>query len=80
MTRFRLIAPPQNHGRLLTLVVVVMAALAGALTLSSFIDALHLSMARGDAMRAAHRVVAPAHFDAGKPISIAMAPVHKPNR
>lgn len=80
MTGFRLIAPPRNYGSGRTLVVLVMAVLVGAVMLSNFIDALHLSMARGEAMRTAHRVVPPTHFDAGKPILIALAPLQRTNR
>ena len=80
MTGFKLIAPPKNHGSLPMLVVLVMAALVGTIVLSNFIDALHLSMARGEDMRAAHRVVPPAHFDAGTSILISMAPAQKANR
>lgn len=80
MTGFRLIAPPPDRGPLLTFVVTIVAALIGAVILVNFIDALNMSIARGEAMRAAHRVVPPTHFNADKPVLMAQAPQRSVNR
>lgn len=77
MTGFRLIAPPKDRGPVVTFILSIVAALAAAMILTNFVDALHVSMARGEAMRAAHRVVTAVQFDAGKPILMAMAPAQK---
>ncbi len=80
MTGFRLIAPPKDRGPVVVFVLSIIAALAAAVILTNFVDALHVSIARGEAMRAAHRVATAVNFDAGKPILMAMAPAQKADR
>lgn len=80
MTGFRLIAPPQTRRPVGTLVALVMASLAATIMLSNFIDALHLSMARGESLRAAHRMAPPTRADAGEPILVALAPLQRAKR
>lgn len=74
MTSFRLIAPPKDRGPVMVFVVAIVAALAGAVVLTHFVDALHVSIARGEAMRAAHRVVPATDFRSGEQVMASLAP------
>ena len=56
-----LFAPaPRHSSHWVTVVVAVIAAVAAFVTLSFFIDALHLSMARGEALRLSRGMDVPA--------------------
>jgi hypothetical protein len=67
-------SPTPTNRRVATLLVVAAAPLIAAVMLSNFVDALHLSMARGEALRAMQQVSPPVHVDAGMPVLIAELP------
>lgn len=69
MTPSRLFAPapPRTAAPWPTVAALVVACLVGAVMLTHFIDALHLSMARGAAFRAAQHTPRPAEPAAGQP-------------
>ncbi len=58
MTPSRLLVPAPSASQVpwLTLFAIVGACLVGALILSHFVAALHLSMARGETLRAQQRI------------------------
>ena len=73
MTPSRLFAPPaaRTSPPWLTWVGVAIACLIGAVTMSNFIDTLHLSMARGAALRVTQRLagLANAEVDRDQPVA-----------
>lgn len=73
MTGFKLTAPPADRRPVITFVVSIVAALLGAVILANFVDALYVSIARGEAMRTAHRMEAPTNFQTDKQAVIAQA-------
>ncbi len=80
MTACRIFAPPPARQPAAIWLVLAIAVLAAAALLANFVDALHVSMERGETMRAAHRVVPPMHFDSGTPILVALAPLQRAKR
>ena len=59
---------------------LAVAILAAVVLLSNFVDALHVSIARGEAMRAAHRTVPATDFDADKQVLAVLSPSQSANR
>lgn len=73
MTPSQLFAPPppRTNGRWLALVGMIIAAVIGTLLMSFFIDAVHLSMARGEALRVTQGMVDMSDSAPGQDISVA---------
>lgn len=80
MTASKMFAPPPTRQPVAVWIGLVLALLAAAVLLSNFVDALHVSMARGEAMRAAHQAAAPTDLGAGKQVLAVLTPPLSPNR
>lgn len=82
MTSSRLFvpAPSASHVPWLTLFALVGACLVGAIILSHFVAALHLSMARGETLRAQQRMAGVADVVASQRQSIEHLRLAQSNR
>ena len=80
MTASSMFTQPPTRQPVAMWIGMVLAMLAAAVLLSCFVDALHVSMARGEAMRAAHRLLPPSDLDADKQVLAGLAPLQKASR
>ena len=80
MTASRMFTQPPTRQPLAIWIGLIMAVLAATALLSNFVDALHVSMARGEALRAAHRLTPSMLVDGDKPTLVALAPRQKMSR
>jgi len=73
MTPSRLFAPPPPRTDVpwLALVCLTIAAVVGTMLMSHFIDALHLQMARGEALRVTQRMAGVPDSAAGQNMRVA---------
>ena len=81
MTPSRLFAPPPPRITLpwLAMAGLVIAAVLGSMLMSHFIDALHLQMARGEALRVTQRMAGVPDFAAGKNMRVAQLHLPRSN-
>ncbi len=77
MTASRMFARPPSRQPAAMWMGLIMAVLAATALLSNFVDALHVSMARGEALRAAHRLTPSTLLDTDKPSLVVLAPMQR---